>query len=257
MTTNIISLASGCGLLDYAMRDAGCNIVLQCECNPFANKVLARAFPESVKDDNIFKLTGGKISGKYKIKNLEDTTIVGGLCCQPFSTCGPARGKEKKTWMCKQLVRLVKDCQPRFVLVENVAGFVGHVDGAGWLQHAMGHIGYSGHGICFPAYSVGSPQKRERVFFLFSRDKFSTSELPNTVGKRWDAGIRAFARSIPTPIPGYWHGRISSQPGILRLVDGAPRQDEIDYLRTVGNAVVYDVGYLIGKSLITINNLFY
>lgn len=254
---DVISLASGCGLFDAALEDAGCNIRLQCECNSFALKVLNKRFPNSIKDYNIFKLTWEKINETYKIKDTRNMVIVGGLCCQPFSSGGPARGQLKETWMCEQLVRLTNDLRPRFTLVENVAGFIGHVDGAGWLQREMAHIGYSGHGICFPAYSVGSPQKRERVFYLFSRDRISSGVVPDTFGKRWDTGVRTLTGCLGKIIPGVWNERISSMPGISRVVNGAPSQDEIDYLRIVGNAVVYDVGYLIGKSLIEINDICY
>ena len=254
---DVISLASGCGLFDAALEDAGCNIRLQCECDSFALKVLNKRFPYSIKDYNIFELTWEKINEIYKIKNTKDMAIIGGLCCQPFSSVGPAHGQLKETWMCDELIRLTDALHPRFVLVENVTGFVRHVDGAGWLRREMEHIGYSGRGICFPAYSVGSPQKRERVFYLFSRDRIPTGVVPNTFSERWDTGVCTLTGCLGEIVPGVWNERISSMPGISRVVNGAPNQNEIDYLRIVGNAVVYDIGYLIGKSLIEINDIYY
>lgn len=53
---NIISLASGAGLWDWAWRDAGATIKLQCENNEIANLILHKAFPETQHDNHISRI---------------------------------------------------------------------------------------------------------------------------------------------------------------------------------------------------------
>lgn len=53
---DVISLCSGFGLLDYAARDAGLNIRVQCEREPVQHELLTLAFPEAKQHLDIFTL---------------------------------------------------------------------------------------------------------------------------------------------------------------------------------------------------------
>ena len=64
----IISLASGAGLWDWAWRDAGADIVLQCENASPQVDILKKAFPEAEHDYDIFTLNREKIENEYKTK---------------------------------------------------------------------------------------------------------------------------------------------------------------------------------------------
>lgn len=250
---DVISLASGMGVLDYAMRDAGMSIKLQCECGPEQLEVLNVLFPESIKDKDIFKLTWEKINETYKIKNTKDMSIIGGLCCTPFSYEGKRAGKKSKTWMCKQLARLTHDCQPRWVLVENVDGFLDHADGYAYLATRMANIGYLQWGLDFPASALGAPHQRNRVFILFSRDAI----LAHTIGQRRLINERPSLPVLPTVIPGFWNNKSVPESRGLGLAYGTPSNAEKAALRCLGNAVVYPVGLLVGRCLTAINDYFY
>ena len=256
---DVISLASGFGLFDWALRDAGLNIRFQCECGKFQTSVLNSAFQDSIKHNDIFKLTKKEFD-----KHGIDTTkcaFVGGLCCQPFSTAGPQKGKNKDTWMVERLEQLTRDCNPRFVLVENVAGFIKHPDGYDDLATRMENLNYTGNAICIPASAFGAPHQRQRIFALYARDKFILSD-PSSL-RRYIGEIKNMP-SCQEIKPGYWNGRNISKPGIRRMAYGNSTgnvgnnfKHDVHRLKCAGNAVVYSVGLFIGKKLKETNDLFY
>ena len=62
-----------------------------------------------------------------------------------------------------------------------------------------------------------------------------------------------------TVTPSIWHGRFVAQSEIQRVAYGHGRVPESveKCLEIVGNGVVYDVGFFIGKSLKMVNDYFY
>lgn len=247
----IISLASGAGLWDWAWRDAGANIVLQCENASPQVDILKKAFPEAEHDYDIFTLNREKIENEYKIKP-EECSFIGGLCCQPFSTAGPAKGREKDTWMCDELVRLAEECKPRFVISENVAGFIGHTDGLPYLIPQLERIGYYGHSLCIPASAFNSPHQRLRVFSFFARDM-----VQNPTSSERNLGTLLSSVSLRPLKPRFYNGRLTSFPGISPVVDGSPTKAEIDCLRICGNGVEYETGYFIASVVKAIHDYMY
>lgn len=250
---NIISLASGAGLWDWAWRDAGANIRLQCEKDELCDSILHKAFPEAQHDNDIFKLTKEKIENVYGIKNLKDCTFVGGLCCQPFSVAGSQKGSEKETWMCDELLRLTRDCKPRFVISENVAGFIGHEDGLPYLVPQMEKIGYWGHSLSVPASAFEAPHERQRVFSFFARDQF----LEHSVSFGRLACLLPSSFLAQKTIRGYYNGRNISKPAISSVAYGRPTKAEQYYLRMLGNGVEYQTGFFIASVIKAINDYFY
>ena len=250
---DIISLASGAGLWDWAWREAGANIRLQCEKDEIANLILKKAFQEARHDNDIFKLTKEKIENEYKLKNLENYTFIGGLCCQPFSTAGPQRGRLKDTWMCDELVRLTKECRHRFAVSENVAGFVKNEDGLPYLVARMEQQGYRGYSLSISASAFEAPHERQRVFSVFTRDKV----LEHTVSFGRLAGLLSHAFKIEKTVRGYYNGRNISKLGISSVAYGHPTTAEENYLRICGNGVEYQSGLFIASIIKAINDYFY
>ena len=226
---------------------------MQCEKDETADLILRKAFPEAQHDNDIFELTKEKIENDYGIKNLEDCTFIGGLCCQPFSVAGPAKGRNKDTWMCDELLRLTRDCRPRFVVSENVVGFIEHEDGLPYLIPQMEKIGYIGQSLCLPASAFAAPHERQRVFTLFTRDCL----VSNSSSVRWNAGTISNNISLKTIIPGFYNRRCVSKSGISSLAYGRATRAEINYLRICGNGVEHETGSFIAKIIKAINDFFY
>lgn len=266
---NIITLASGAGLWDIAWRNVGAKIILQCEIEEPQLSILKEVFPEAKHDTDIFKLTKEKMENEYGIKNIKDCSLVGGLCCQPFSKDGPQKGREKDTWMCDEIIRLTRECRPRFVVVENVTGFDEHPDGLQYIIPQMERECYTGQTLSLPARAFGAPHERQRVFCLFARQE-GYRLLPNKALED-PAQIRLLARKITSSIrirktiPGVYNKRYIPKPGIQSLVDGntlgiSERDKKIYFekaLEIYGNGVEYETGYFIASTVKAINDFFY
>ena len=249
----IVSLFSGAGLFDADLINAGNEILLQCEKEPVQLRILQTTFPNIIKHNDIMTLSK-EVFDHYEIDTY-NCAFVGGAPCQKHSHANPRRAEQLESKLLAQLVKLTYQCRPRFVVVENVQGFLDDPNGATWLSSRMAKIGYFGQILCFSAQALGASHKRYRIFALYCRDKI----IPNS-----DCQLRymeqfAAHRISQTVTPGIWHGRFVGQPGIRRVAYGHGRVPKSvkKCLEIIGNGVVYDVGLFIGKSLKMFNDYFY
>jgi DNA (cytosine-5)-methyltransferase 1 len=116
--------------------------------------------------------------------------LCAGFPCQPFSKGGLQLGFADKTrgTLFYEILRIASAKKPRYVILENVANFVGHDSGNTWRTTiaALREIGYSvsTEPIVLSPHAIspklgGSPQRRERVYILAERvDKGADSVLP-------------------------------------------------------------------------------
>ena len=93
--------------------------------------------------------------------------ITAGIPCQPWSLAGKQTGFGDDRHLGEELVRIVGEVEPSFVLVENVAGFVrlGLPD----LLGRLAEIGYDAEWGLFSAEGVGATHRRQRLFLLAYR----------------------------------------------------------------------------------------
>ena len=249
----VISLFSGAGMLDASLTDAGNEVIFQCEKEPVQLKILQATFRNTIKYSDILTLSK-EVFDYYGIDTY-NCAFVGGAPCQKHSLANPRRNKQLASNLLAQLVKLTYFCRPRFVLVENVSGFIDDPNGTTWLSSRMAKIGYFGQILCFSAKALGAPHKRERIFALYCRDKI----LPNS-----DSQLRYLEqftahRVLQKVTPGLWGNRLVDKPAIRRVAYGygqVPKSVKKCH-EIIGNGVVYDVGLFIGKSLKLFNDYFY
>jgi DNA (cytosine-5)-methyltransferase 1 len=93
--------------------------------------------------------------------------VTSGIPCQPYSAAGKQRGHDDERALWPELVRIVGECRPSLVFIENVPTF------AGWFREpgqALCRMGYEIEDAVFlAAEDVGAPHSRERVFILAHR----------------------------------------------------------------------------------------
>ncbi|PKP84780.1 MAG: DNA cytosine methyltransferase [Alphaproteobacteria bacterium HGW-Alphaproteobacteria-2] len=107
--------------------------------------------------------------------------LHGGFPCQPFSVAGKRRGADDPRHLWPQFARIVGECEPPFVFLENVA----HHLRLGFPEVAAGLVsmGYKLAAGLFTAAEVGAPHKRERLFILAIREG---DEMADPARLLWD-----------------------------------------------------------------------
>jgi DNA (cytosine-5)-methyltransferase 1 len=168
-----ISLFSGIGGFDLAAEWAGWTNVASCEINNFGNKVLEYYWPQAYHHRDIHTLTGQILNDEIQQRfgsdwKADGTILTGGFPCQPYSTAGRRLGKEDERHLWPEMLRIIREVQPEWIVGENVRGLVswsaGLVFEEVWAD--LEAIGYEVQPFILPAASVNAPHKRERVWFV-------------------------------------------------------------------------------------------
>jgi DNA (cytosine-5)-methyltransferase 1 len=118
------SLFSGIGGFDLAAEWMGWHNEFHCEWNEFGQKVLKHHFPNSISYHDITKTDFTKHRGQIDV-------LTGGFPCQPYSTAGLRKGKADERHLFPEMLRAIKEIQPRWVIGENVRGLVSWGGGVG------------------------------------------------------------------------------------------------------------------------------
>lgn len=94
--------------------------------------------------------------------------VSGGIPCQPHSYAGKRLGANDARDLWPDTVRIIGECQPAIVFLENVPGVLPYVFHR-WLPELQ-DMGYRCEAGIFSAEEVGAPHLRERVFLLAFAD---------------------------------------------------------------------------------------
>ena len=154
-----LSLFSGIGGLDLAAEWAGIETVGQCEWAEYPTKVLEEHWPDVPRWKDIQTLTGDNFYERTGRRTVD--IISGGFPCQPFSVAGKQRGKEDDRYLWPEMVRVIKELRPTWVVGENVAGIVRMA-----LPDILSELeacGYRTRTFLIPACAVGARHRRYRV----------------------------------------------------------------------------------------------
>ena len=182
-------LFSGIGGFALAARWAGFETIGFSEIEPFCCELLKKRF-EGIKNyGDIRKINGHEISADI---------ITGGFPCQPFSCAGKQRGKEDDRYLWPEMLRVISEVKPSWIIGENVAGIesvyeykdisemenkeystreeaeaafrgIEERKGTNMLYVVMEDIkkfGYEGKPFIIPACAVNAPHRRDRVWII-------------------------------------------------------------------------------------------
>jgi DNA (cytosine-5)-methyltransferase 1 len=155
------SLFSGIGGFDLAAEWMGWENIFHCEWNPFGQKVLKHHFPNSISYNDITKT-------EFTIHRGSIDILTGGFPCQPYSLAGKRKGKEDERHLWPEMLRAIREIQPRFVVGENVFGIINWNGGMVFneVQTDLEAEGYEVWPYVLPACAVNAPHRRDRVWFV-------------------------------------------------------------------------------------------
>jgi DNA (cytosine-5)-methyltransferase 1 len=192
-----IEVCSGCGGLSSGLIDAGFTPLLLNEIDKTFSTTLAANHPGvRVETRDMQELKLEEFRGKVDV-------LTGGVPCQAFSQAGERRGLEDpRGQLIVDFNRLVIECEPKILMVENVKGLLSH-DRGNTLKNVVKLFENNGrYKVQYKVlnakdYSV--PQKRERVFIVGVRSdilrEFTYPERHETV---------VLLRDVLTNVPESW-----------------------------------------------------
>ena len=151
------SLFSGIGGFDLAAEWAGFTNLFNCEWEEFPRKVLKHHFPNAEQYEDIHDFDATKYNGRIDV-------LSGGFPCQPFSVAGKRKGSEDERHLWPEMLRVIGECQPRWVVGENVRGLCSWSNGLVFETCCadLEALGYSVQSFIIPACAAGNATRTAR-----------------------------------------------------------------------------------------------
>jgi len=240
------SLFSGIDGFACGFEEAGFKILWQVEIDEWCRKQLTRLFPNTDKY--------GDIREVKSIWLQPVDVICGGFPCQDISAAkadakGLAGTRSGLWW---EMHRIIRDLQPRWVVIENVAEITNR--GLDTVLSALAKLGYDAQWQNIPCYAVGGPHRRERIWIVaypnglrLEAPFFEKREFMEAYQNPW----KGFNSLTNPRLDAYGYSWPNVPPGLL-LDDGLSY--EMDWVKAFGNAVVPVIPELIARRILQIEH---
>jgi DNA (cytosine-5)-methyltransferase 1 len=242
-------------------------IVSFCDNDKAAQVVLQKHWPEVPIHDDIKTLDATKWRGTVDL-------VTGGFPCHPFSCAGKRRGAADDRYLWPEMLRVIAECQPHWVLGENVPGII-HME----LDKVLADLdggGYETGTVIIPACAVDASHIRSRIWIVAKSRRSSNGadeqELRAecqassvTCEGRQDVADAGGSIGRRCSRPRWWireceeveanggrrngegYGVWLPEPALGRVANGVPYR--VDRLRLLGNAIVPQVAEQIFRAM--------
>ena len=190
-----LSFFSGAMGLDIGLERAGFEVILCSEIDNACRKTILKNKPNIALIGDIRNYSSKEIRKAVNLsENNEIDLIVGGPPCQAFSTAGKRKGfKDERGNVFLTFLDVIKELRPKYAVIENVRGILSaplkhrphykrgkenpplsqEEQKGGALFDILGKLKKTGYEVSFNLYNsanFGTPQKRERIVMMCSRD---------------------------------------------------------------------------------------
>ena len=187
----VVDAFCGAGGMSLGFASAGFNILYAFDSDSSSLETYKHNFPDTVaraadvRDVTIdsirwdLKNVGSKTTAVHSgIETLDQLDVlIGGPPCQGFSAQNPNRAEDSRNLLIWEYIRLVKELQPRFFVLENVRGLIGKRGKTirdGFAEKAEA-AGYTFSWKILNAIDFGVAQMRRRVFIIGVRGVLNDS----------------------------------------------------------------------------------
>lgn len=245
---NVGSLFSGIGGIELGFERAGFKTAWFIEVDKFCQKILRKNFPKVPIYSDIRKINW---------KELPKVDILtGGFPCQDISIAGKNKGiKGKRSGLWGYYIQAIRDIQPRYAIIENVAILAKR--GLNTILRDLAKAGYDAEWYCFTASEFGAPHKRERLFIIaypnkirrnnsiyFEQDHEISSNQEWNTQKDWETWRDLAFRTSKNIRTSKWkdnHARVCG------MDNGIPNW--MDRIGSLGNSVVPQIAEYISRRI--------
>ena len=163
---------SGAGGLHLGLEQSGFDVILSTDIGIHQENTHKKNWPNcpflrkdirQLNAPELLKIAGGR----------RPNLIAGGPPCQGFSTLGDKLSSDPRNDLFSSYLRLAKDLEPEFILIENVKALTTMYGGrfSDWIKAKLLNLGYAVTCKVLNAADFGVPQIRNRAFFLGHRIK--------------------------------------------------------------------------------------
>jgi len=171
----VIDLFAGPGGLSLGFQKAGFRVIIAVESDQSAADTYEKNFPHTkILRKKIEETSGSELDEIARIKGFEETLIIAGPPCQPYSLGNRQNNGNghPAASAVSHFVRLVEEVKPVAFLFENVVTFQRM---KGWDQfiNRLQAIGYSISSGQLEARNFGVPQVRKRLFVAGFADEIN------------------------------------------------------------------------------------
>jgi DNA (cytosine-5)-methyltransferase 1 len=175
-----LEICAGAGGQSLGLEQAGFAHLAAVEIDPDACETLRLNRPEwHVVEKDVHGFDGRPYKGKVDL-------LAGGVPCPPFSIAGKQLGADDERDLFPEALRLVEECEPDAVMLENVRG-LSSTRFAGYRQQVLDRLqddlGYVCDWQLLSASEYGVPQLRPRLILVALKpDAFAHFQWPEPMG---------------------------------------------------------------------------
>ena len=280
----VLDLFSGIGGFSLGLEACGMTTTAFCERDPYCQSILKKHWPKTPIHTDVRKLDGKQYQNSIDV-------VAGGFPCQPFSVAGKRLGSEDDRHLWPEMLRIIRECRPRWVIGENVSGFVKMA-----LDDVSSDLegeGYAVRAFVLPAVAVEARHRRDRCFIIAHREDVANPhgerqlqqsgsereigrwsgdsgeeerDVAHTIGSRGETWLSGQEQGQEGHAGEFNHkgyqrpwwetgGEWPAESNVCRVVDGVPNR--VDRIKSLGNAVVPQLIQTIGELVLAADKEIY